>query len=376
MAERDLDRLFQAWRSEPVPPSLPSSDDRSGSALVAAALRQVAERKRRRRGWRRWGTALALAAGVSGLGVGAWLELARAPVQTAALEGSSQIQLAARDGDVAITDGVGDVVNDVSALSEGYGVRTDQGGVTLGFPSGAQARVAHKSALKITAARVHEALFLASGAVDVEVPKLDPSRGFSVETPDARVTVHGTRFSVLVEPTADGPRTRVAVTRGIVSVQQAGHEVFLTAGQVWPAGAAQPAPGAVPSAAAAPDAGAPEDEPAATAPAQPDGKAASEQRARPRKFDSRELADQNRRFTRAMNSKKAGEPEAALRDLDRLVRRYPGSPLTQEVRVERLRLLRALGRSEAAAREAQRYIREFPDGYAVPEARESLPERP
>jgi hypothetical protein len=372
MAERDLDQLFQAWRSEPVPPSLPATEDRAGSAHVAAVLRRVAEQKQRRHRWRRWGTALALAAGVSGLGVGAWFELA-APPKTAEVDATSQVVLAAREGDVAVTDGVGDVVNSVSALSEGYGVRTDQGGVTLGFPSGAQARVAHKSALKITAARAREALFLASGAVDVEVPKLDPTRGFSVETPDTRVTVHGTRFKVLVEPTPNGPHTRVEVTRGIVSVQQAGHEVFLTAGQVWPA---RPVPveRAEPGAASASDAGAPDDEPEATPAAASVPRSALP--ARLRKFDSRELADQNHRFTRAMNLKKAGELKAALRELDKLVRRYPGSPLTQEARVERLRMLKALGRTGAAAREAQRYLREFPDGYAAPEARELSSEAP
>jgi FecR-like protein len=370
MAERDLDQLFQAWRSEPVPPSLPSSEDRAGSARVAAALRRVAEQKQRRNRWRRWGTAVALAAGVSGLGVGAWFELAASP-KVAQVDSTQQVVLAAREGDVAVTDGVGDVVNSVSALSEGYGVRTDQGGVTLGFPSGAQARVAHKSALKITAARTREALFLASGAVDVEVPKLDPTRGFSVETPDTRVTVHGTRFKVLVEPTADGPHTRVEVTRGIVSVQQSGHEVFLTAGQVWPP-RAEPAERTAPAADGA-DAGASDDEAEASPPA---ASAPRSSPARARKFDSRELADQNHRFTRAMNLKKAGELKAALRDLDKLVRRYPGSPLTQEARVERLRMLKALGRTVAAAREAQRYLREFPDGYAAPEARELSSEQP
>jgi hypothetical protein len=370
MAERDLDQLFQSWRSEPVPPSLPASEDRGGSALVAATLRRVAEQKRRRSRWRRWGTAVALAAGVSGLGIGAWHELAPSAT-TAQFDASTQVVLAAREGDVAVTDGVGDVINGVSGLSEGYGVRTDQGGVTLGFPSGAQARVAHRSALKITAAHSREALFLASGSVDVEVPKLDPTRGFSVETPDARVTVHGTRFKVLVEPTPDGPQTRVEVTRGIVSVQQSGHEVFLKAGEVWPARTAAPVPSPESRAPSAADAGTSEDEPQATP--EPQGSA---QPARARKFDSRELADQNRRFTRAMNMKKAGELKASLRELDRLVRRYPGSPLTQEVRVERMRMLGALGRTGAQAREAQRYVREFPDGYAVPEARESLSEQP
>ena len=62
--------------------------------------------------------------------------------------------------------------------------------------------------------------------------------------------------------------------------------------------------------------------------------------------------------------------------LDRLARRYPGSPLAQELRVERLRLLRAVGRSRAATIEAARYLREYPNGYAAAEARELVPGRP
>jgi hypothetical protein len=61
-----------------------------------------------------------------------------------------------------------------------------------------------------------------------------------------------------------------------------------------------------------------------------------------------------------------------LRELAGILRRYPGSPLTQELRVERLRLLRALGATKPAEREARRYLREFPDGYAANEAEELL----
>jgi ferric-dicitrate binding protein FerR (iron transport regulator) len=370
MPERELDELFRAWRSESVPPSLPPSvDDRGGSAVVASALRRVAEQKRQKQRWRKLGAALALAAGLSGLGVGAWYELS-GDSQLAAGAGSSVV-VGSQVGDVAVTDGVGHVVEPTVALTEGYGLRTEQGSATLGFPSGASAKVAGKSSLKITAARTNEALFLARGSVDVEVPKLDVTRGFSVETPDARVTVHGTRFQVLVVPTADGPQTRVEVTRGIVSVQHAGHEVFLRAGQAWPPAAAQaaPAPSAAPAEA---DAGVVNGEPV------PSGVEAVEERkhgargAGPRHFDSRQLADQNARFARAMHLKKGGEPARALRELERIVRKYPGSPLAQECSVERLRLLASLGRTRQAAREAKRYLREFPDGYAVREARELL----
>jgi hypothetical protein len=379
MAERELDELFRAWRSEPVPPSLPPGvDDRGGSALVAAALRRVADQKRNRQRSRKLLSALALAAAIMGLGVGAWYSLGEGVPVAHQVEAAS-VTVGGREGDVAVTDDVGHVVQAVSVLAEGYGVRTEQGSATLGFPSGASAKVAGKSSLKITRARAQEALYLARGGVDVEVPKLDPTRGFSVETPDARVTVHGTHFSVVVEPTADGPRTRVQVTHGIVSVQQGSREVFLTAGQSWVAANASSAGEAAGAQGAAeatpePDAGLGEDDEvdeAFPAPAVGSEKHGLRAPAR-RKFDSRELADQNQRFARAMAHKKNGDARGALRELGAVLRRYPGSPLTQELRVERLRLLRGLSASHQAQREAKRYLREFPQGYAVKEAEELL----
>jgi hypothetical protein len=389
MAGRELDELFRAWRAEPVPPSLPTGvDDRAGSAVLAAALRRVAQQKQQRARARKWGAALALAAAVTGLGVGAWFELR--PDRIAAHVAESSVVVAGREGDVSITDELGHVVNAMSALTEGYGVRTEHGSATLGFPSGASAKVSSKSSLKITRARAKEALFLASGGVEVEVPRLDPTRGFSVETPDALVTVHGTHFSVIVEPTTDGPHTRVEVTRGVVSVQQDGREVSLTAGQVWPApkAAETPASAADPALDEATRGQAPEleeglaedDASDGSAPAADEKKLGRGARARvqgnARPFDSRELADQNQRFARAMTAKKNGDATAALRELRAILRRYPGSPLTQELRVERLRLLRGLGQTGLAAREAKSYLREFPQGYAAPEAEELLSGQP
>jgi hypothetical protein len=384
MAGRELDELFRTWRSEPVPPSLPPGvDDRGGVAVVAAALRRAAEQKRKQSRVRKLGLSLSLAAALTGLGVGAWFSLGRDPLVA---QGGSDASVLVNgpEGEVSVTDEVGHVVNAVSALTEGYGVRTEHGSATLGFPSGASAKVANKSSLKITRARASEALFLARGGVDVDVPKLDPTRGFSVETPDARVTVHGTHFSVVVEPTVDGPRTRVQVTHGIVSVQQGGREVFLTAGQVWPSSDEAPAAPATPIAsgkesgsdepALSEDDDADESPPPASIEDATSGARAP--RSRPHKFDSRELADQNERFAHAMTLKKNNDATGALRELGLLLRRYSGSPLTQELRVERLRLLRGLGRTAPAEREARRYLREFPQGYAVPEAQELLSGQP
>lgn len=383
MAGRELDELFRTWRSEPVPPSLPPSvDARGGSAVVAAALRRVAEQKRRKSRVRKLSLSLALAAAVSGLGVGAWFELAGPDATAMQASATPSVSVGGQVGEVAVTDDVGHVVQALSALTEGYGVRTEQGTATLAFPSGASARVENKSSLKITRMRESEALFLARGGVHVEVPKLDAKRGFSVETPDARVTVHGTSFRVQVEPGADGPHTRVQVTHGIVSVHQGGREVFLTAGQSWPTDRQAGDPTAAVddgSDSAAVDAGfedEEEDESELPSGIEPKKQGSKSRSTKPRQFDSRELADQNERFARAMTLKKNGEAAAALLELGRILRRYPGSPLTQELRVERLRLLRSLGRTQQVAREAQRYLREFPQGYAAAEAQESISGQP
>jgi hypothetical protein len=247
----------------------------------------------------------------------------------------------------------------------------------LGFPSGAAAQLASGGALRVTAAHTNEAFFLEQGRVEVEVPKLAPAHGFSVETPDARVTVHGTHFSVDVQSTTLGPRTRVSVSHGIVSVQQAGREVLLTAGQSWPAEATSPRaspPVTEPAPTSRPDAGA--ERQTEAPPSRRKLRARAGRHAGEAGLESRELADQNQWFARAMNLKKSGAAEAALAELEALSRRYPASPLSQEVRVERLRLLQSLGHRQRAAREARRYLRAFPHGYAEREARELLEARP
>src|SRR5690606_36016460 len=104
-------------------------------------------------------------------------------------------------------------------------------------------------------------------------------------------------FSVAIDPGAGGPRTRVQVAHGIVSVQQRGREVFLTAGQSWVAASAEPAPLDAPALSAEGDAGggdeAADDEVADEAPA-PSATSGHERGRRSgarRTFDPHELAD-------------------------------------------------------------------------------------
>jgi ferric-dicitrate binding protein FerR (iron transport regulator) len=80
---------------------------------------------------------------------------------------------------------------------------------------------------------------LDAGHLSCSVPKLGEAREFSVVTPDARVVVHGTRFTVEVRDTEDGkPHTCVRVSEGKVSVHGVGADantaaVFLTAGSQY-----------------------------------------------------------------------------------------------------------------------------------------------
>jgi FecR-like protein len=371
MPEPDLEQLFAAWRSEPLPElkATPAAA-RAGNAAVAEALRQVARRRQRQQQLRRVGLALALAAGVVGVLLGGWFGLVGSP-RLAERGGLSapRLLMLGRAGDVNVTDATGHGVDASSDLAEGYAVRTKQGSVTLGFPSGAAAQVASGSALKLTAAGGDEAFFLEQGRVEIEVPKLGAGHGFFVQTPDARVTVHGTHFSVDVEATTLGPRTRVSVTHGIVSVQQAGREVRLTAGQAWPAEETPPSP---PPPAASADAGAANEGQGELDRPRRRARGSARQRSVVAGAESRELAEQNQWFARAMTLKKNGAPEAALAELNALSKRYPRTPLAQELRVERLRLLQSLGHVPQAVREARRYLRAFPHGYAVREARELL----
>ena len=131
-----------------MPPSpAPGLDEAAGSAAVAAALRRVAERRRRASRVRTVAMALAFAAALTGLGVGAWFELGQ---ESFLAQRRPSVIVAAREGDVSITDDTGRVWDASLALSEGYGVRTEQGRATLAFPSGASAEVASKSARSIT----------------------------------------------------------------------------------------------------------------------------------------------------------------------------------------------------------------------------------
>lgn len=214
-------------------------------------------------------------------------------------------------------------------------------------------------------------LDLEQGLVTLQVAKLPPGLALAVQTPDARVTVHGTRFSVRVTPRVpSGTVTFVSVSEGRVEVGSRGNSLFLGPGEHWSSQDSEPAPSPVADSGAGgqsqsrlPSGAAGE---SASAPAR-----ALARRASPTAVGTSPstLADENRLYAQAMAQASAGDLSHALASLANLIQGYPRSPLAQSARVERFRLLQQSGNAGAAAQAARRYLSEYPNGFARAEAR-------
>jgi hypothetical protein len=273
----------------------------------------------------------------------------------------------------------------------GEGVQTAAASrATLELVDGAVVDLAERSAVQIMdSGAQHEQLALAAGSVSFHVPKLGEGRTLSVQTPDALVTVRGTRFSVSIEHAGHESSTSVDVSEGRVQVDAAGRSFLLTSGQHWSSASEVPAPTSAP--AVAPSvAAAPAVPPAAPrAPASAGNTPATRKPAKVasgynsiveapatssptanERGPSSSLADENALYARALRRANSGEYAGALSDLDALMREHPASPLLQSARVERFRALLHSGARAAAVREARRYLSDYPDGFARSEAKQ------
>jgi FecR protein len=205
------------------------------------------------------------------------------------------------------------------------------------------------------AERWGERLQLRRGKVALKVPHLAPRQYLAVETSDTVVEVHGTAFSVQVDPASAGeatPTTRVSVLEGVVSVTHHGARTLLTAGQSWvtpsqPTVASDVTPDVTEPAPSAPLKNT--EAPAIHPPAQ-------------------DLAEQNRLFAAAQRARISGQTSGALQSFEVLMRRFPRSELAQNARVEHFRLLKASGRRAEASRSAASYLAAYPHGFARSEA--------
>ena len=188
----------------------------------------------------------------------------------------------------------------------------------LGLRLGAATRVALSGLLGPDA---KNQVLLQEGLLTCSVPHLQEGQRFSVQTPDARVVVHGTVFSVHVDPArAPGQRTCVEVTDGVVIVHHAGAETALNAGDSWGCAASAAA-----SATSAPvDAEHPSE--ALPAPSAPGAKLS------PRVVEHGTLTDERRLFQRALTADRLGQHDQAQTLLNQLLTKYPSSPLAAEAR--------------------------------------------
>jgi ferric-dicitrate binding protein FerR (iron transport regulator) len=202
------------------------------------------------------------------------------------------------------------------------------GGVDILFTRGGRAGLTELAGAGSTSLR------LLTGSVEIQVPKQRPGESFAVLTPDARVVVHGTRFSVEVMALPSGPRSCVKVQEGLVSVVRGAESELLGPGAT--SGCAAAAKPSAEAASAAVTASA--SERASTAPSVANPRPARERR--PATLSA--LADANRLLSRGLELERAGQLRAAEQAFSQLLERYPDSAIAPEAQsaLERVRRAR------------------------------------
>ena len=204
------------------------------------------------------------------------------------------------------------------------------GEASIETPSDASARFVTESGVHIalssaSRARLHPAerrqrVELAQGEVTLDVPPLLNGSTVSVVTPDATVTVHGTRFSVSYDARREHPVTCVRVQEGVVSVNRgAGRVESVRAGQSSGCEPIETSPAESQRLSKAD--GAPES--FGVTATQPPGR---------RNSAMSSLAVENQLLLTGLAAERRGDDDAAKLALRKLVTRFPDSPLSEEAR--------------------------------------------
>jgi len=241
-----------------------------------------------------------------------------------------------------------------ATLASGDRITAINGG-SLVLATGTRVVLDGNSDVAVASAGKHSTFDVKNGSVRFEVAKLGADDRFVVRTVDSEVEVRGTVFTVAVvspEARCGATPTRVSVREGVVVVRHAGTTATLLAGDTWPRCEAAP-PAAPPATVTAPVATTPA--PIAPAPSPPSS-------IKPAPTD---LAAQNDLFAEGIAKKRLGDREGAVATFDRLLAKWPGSPLAENAAAERMRLAggpRAVGYAKA-------YLARFPNGFAAKEAR-------
>lgn len=215
------------------------------------------------------------------------------------------------------------------------------------------------------------------GSVHLTVERLVAGQSLAVQTTDATVTVHGTRFSVTATEAGARLCTSVVLEQGVVSVDSKGRHALLTAPSTWSSCDAAPEPARL-GATATRQAIAPEVPSEAAVPTvKPAPAPAFHSKGGPHAVTtgatktpaSSTLGEENRLLASARKAALGGDDAGAVLHLERLLQLYPRSILVQNASVERFRALERLGRGRDARKAATRYLAEYPDGFASDEAR-------
>ena len=349
--------------------TLPPPPEPARSAAIVAIEQALRERKRaneKRRMYRFGFGAAAAAAAVVVLVAGARVQHGQASSGEAAVS----VRATGQGGEAKRADGTPAPFGEDLALGRGSRVMaSDVGTVHLAFSTGTEIDLTEKGSLGVTESGKTQAFQLDHGTLSAHVAKLGVGQRFLVRTGDAEVEVRGTRFTVSVGPAlacAGGVTTKVRVTEGAVVVRGAHGEARLGPGDAWPACtdtvAAQPPPAT--TLAAKPTATPAEDlAPKLAVPALDlSPKPASV-------TPPSSLADENALYQKALAEKRSGDTGTAVQSFERLLSRYPKSPLAESASAERMRILArepsSHGRARAAARD---YLARFPSGFARTEA--------
>jgi len=353
--------------------TLPPPPETARAAAIVAIEKALRERKRaneKRRMYRFGFGAVAAAAAVL-LGV-AGARVQRGHASTGEAEVS--VRATGPGGEAKRADGTPAPFGEDLALGRGSRVMaSDVGTVHLAFSTGTEIDLTEKGSLGVTESGATQAFKLDHGTLSAHVAKLGAGQRFLVRTGDAEVEVRGTRFTVSIGPAlacAGGVTTKVRVTEGAVVVRGAHGEVRLAPGDAWPAcsdpAVAQPPPAT--TLAAKPTAA----ENLAPKLAVPSSDLSAKP---PLVAPVSSLADENALYQKALAEKRSGDTVTAVQSFERLLSRYPKSPLVESASAERMRILArdpsSHGRARAAARD---YLARFPSGFARTEAESVLSE--
>lgn len=359
----------RAWKD-----GAPDSAEGPPLHVIGAVARELGARGRRRLATRWAGVGLASASAVA---AGVWLmwslnrpdpisssHLAVGPPQRGEARAPSPAARAPRSLRLrrSVGPGQGTAVSppDRQLAAEDNVVASETGPATIVGDEGTSLVVEPGGRLRVVEADATRRFRLTQGAVRAQVMPLQAGERFIIDTEDAEVEVHGTRFRVsLASSEAGCPRgiaTKVEVSEGVVTVAWSGHDVELLPGDSWSSDCprARPSPRSVSAAAAI---------------------AATEQNARERgprrKTSPSDLAAQNQLFSSAVRARRSGRVSDSLGLFGRFLREYPASSLVESALVQRLRLLTATEHGAAAAA-ATDYLSRFPNGFAREEAEKVL----